>query len=244
MRLHRFNDEGVARFARYLVDLAADPALAIPIDLLTDPACTAEVPPGPEIEDRPFATRMDAARYLDSVLSAVTGRDVQRDAGLWAWLTLFYFDQLCPPDRHNRREPGRLAKWIPELAASRRYYRHMLLGPYLIYRAHRDDPERARVLLADPVTVSTAEVYRLLVENPSLVTCNAVVEAATLLYYDPGRGRIRRGAGSKSAGGARRLLQVLQHFDCTYDLAMVPTRRLLELLPNEFSRFKQDRLFS
>jgi hypothetical protein len=244
MKLYRFNPEGVNRFGQFLDALAADPSLAVPADILTDSSCVVQVPPGVEIDGRQFQNRMEAARHLDGILCQVTGCDVERDAGLWAWLALFYFDQLCPPDRQGLREPGKRSKWIPEVSESRRYYRHLLLGPYRIYRAHRDDPERARALLADPVTVSTSEVYRLLVENPSLVTCNAVVEAATLLYYDPVKGRIRRGAGAKGEGGARRFVQILQQFDCTFDLAMLHTNRLLELLPTEFNRFKQARLFA
>ncbi len=244
MKLHRFNEEGITRFGRFLDDLSADPAMAVPADLLTDPACAVAVPPGPEVEALTFANRMEAARYLDSLLTGITGSDVQRDAGLWAWLTLFYFDQLCPPDGHGRRNPGRRAKWIPVLAETRRYYRHMLLGPYLVFRAHRDNPDRAIALLASSVTVSTSEVYRLIVENPAIVSCRAAVEATTFLYYDLSKNRIRRGAGSKGAGGCRRLLQILQQFDCTYDLAMMRTQKLLELLPHEFDKYRTRRLFN
>jgi hypothetical protein len=168
MKLHRFNDEGIKLFGQFLDGLSANPALAVPTDLLTAATCVVPVPPGPEIHAQQFASRMEAAGYLNNILSGVTGCDVERDPGLWAWLALFYFDQLCPADKHGRREPGKRAKWLPELNESRRYYRHILLGPYLVFVAHRDDPERARALLADEVTVSTPEIYRLLVENPSL----------------------------------------------------------------------------
>ena len=98
MKLHRFNDEGIKRFGQFLDALSADAALVVPIDLLTDPSCVVPVPPGPEVQARQFSNRMEAARYLDGVLSSVTCSDVERDIGLWAWLSLFYFDQLCPPD--------------------------------------------------------------------------------------------------------------------------------------------------
>jgi hypothetical protein len=83
----------------------------------------------------------------------------------------------------------------------------------------------------------------LIVENPALVSCPAAVETTTRLYYDPGKRRVRRGAGSKGPGGCRRLLQVLQQFDCTYDLAMMRTQDLMTKLPPEFNRYREASLF-
>ena len=88
MKLHRLNDEGIKRFGQFLDALLVDGALAVPTDLLTNAACSVPVPPDPEVQARQFASRMEAARYLDGVLSGVTGCDVERDAGLWAWLSL------------------------------------------------------------------------------------------------------------------------------------------------------------
>jgi hypothetical protein len=87
------------------------------------------------------------------------------------------------------------------------------------------------------VSVATSETYRLFIENPALISCRAAVAVATHLYYDPTRGRLRRGAGAKGNGGCRRLVMVLQQFDCTFDLPMLTKEGLLELLPQEFERF-------
>src|SRR5688572_8897816 len=113
MKLHRFNEEGIKRFGQFLDALSADPALVVPTDLLTDAAYVVLVPPGPDVQAREFASRLDAARYLDGVLSSVTGSDIERDVGLWAWLSLFYFDQLCPSDNRGHRKPRERACWIP-----------------------------------------------------------------------------------------------------------------------------------
>jgi len=237
MRLHRFNVEGVARFARFLKDSADDPGLAVPTDLLTDPVCAVVVPPGPEIEGRTFARRMEAARYLDGVLSAVTGCDVERDAGLWGWLTLFYFDQLCPPDGHGRRKVGEQARYVPAITNYQKYYRHLLAGPYRVFRAHRDDPNRALVLLCGPLH-KPGEIVEQIVSRQQIITNPHAVELATAIYYDATIGSFKRGAAGNSGGSARRLGDVLKQFDVTWDLYGMSARMILGKLPREFDRFR------
>lgn len=237
MKLHRFNDEGLAYFIQFLDALALNPAAGIPIDLLADPRYVLAVPPSPDIEARLFANRMEAAKYLDEILSRVTGCDVERDAGLWAWLTLFYFDQLCPPDGHGRRKVGQRARYIPAVTDYQKYYRHLLGGPYRVLRAHHDDPKRALVLLCGPLH-KPGEVVEQLVARQQIITNPHAVEVATAIYFDPRSGSFKRGAASKSGGSARRLVDVLNQFDLTWDLYWMSAISILSKLPGEFDRFR------
>jgi len=239
MKLHRFNEEGITRFGRFLDELSADPALGVPADLLTDPACAVAVPPCPEVENRQFINRMDAARYLDSLLSGVTGCDVQRDAGLWAWLTLCYFDQVCPPDGHGRRKAGERARYIPAVTDYQKYYRHLLAGPYRVFRAHRSNPDCALVLLCGPLH-KPGEIVEQFVARQEIITNPHAVELATAVYYDPDKRSFRRGAAGKSGGSARRLADVLRQFDVTWDLYWLPAMGILSKLPKEFDRFRPE----
>lgn len=237
MNLRRLNPDGIVRFTDYLLALKTDQKLSIPTDLLTDTAASEEIPPGIEIKETTFGTRLDAAAYIDKLLSATDLPNPERDTGIWAWLALYYFDQLCPPASDGARKVGEIARYIPQIDVSRRYYRHMLLGPVVMFRAHADNPKRLLALLSNPMNVATSETYRLFIENPSLIACNAVVETATLLYYDHKRMKLKRGAGSKDAGGCRRLIDYLQQIDCTYDLPSLTMARLGAMLPDEFQRF-------
>ncbi len=236
MNLRRLSADGITQFGQYLAQLKTEPTQPPPMWLLDHPTASepvADVEVAPTI----FANRLAAAKYLDSLITAAGLTGVERDVGLWAWLSLFFFEQVCPLEGSRGRDPGALARFIPEIAESRRYYRHLLLGPFMMYSAHRDNPERLQAHLCDKITIGTSETYRLFIENPALIACNAAVETATLLYYDPDRGRVRRGTGTKGGGGCRRLIQVLQQFDCTFDLPMLSRDRLLDMLPQEFSRF-------
>jgi hypothetical protein len=237
MRLHRFNDNGLNRFGQFLDALVADPSFPTPTDLLTHSSCVEIVAPGIDIELRQFTDRMNVAKYLDQVLSEVSDRDIPRDVGLWGWLTLYFFDQVCPADAEGHRWVGaQRASWIPQTGVSRRFYRHALLGPYLAYRAHRDAPERGRVLLSDPLSVTTSEVFRLFIETP-FINMAAPVELATSYYFNPQTRKLRRGAGTKGPGGLRRFLNVIQQLDVTFDIHSLTADRLKVLLPTEFGKW-------
>jgi hypothetical protein len=239
MRLHRFNDEGINRFSQFLDGLSADPNLALPTDLLTDATCVVPVSPGPEIHAQHFANRLEAARYLDGVLSSVTGCDVERDVGLWAWLSLFYFDQLCPPDGRGRRKPMERARWLPVFDDHRRWYRHLLAGGYLVYRAHRAYPEAAMVLLHTPFPVIGHFWYQL-TSRKEQVTNRAIMEAATELYVQQDRIRPKRGAQTQNTpGSVFRFVAILNQLDPVWDLYAMNKEQILHLLPDEFDRFRQ-----
>jgi hypothetical protein len=236
MKLRRLTPNGIAQFTAYLTNLKTDPSLAPPKHLLSEDGASEPVGAEVELEERSFATRLNVAKYLDEMLSPAKLPQIERDVGLWTWLTLFYFDQLCPPGRSGRKVFEH-ARYVPQVDMSRRYYRHMLLGPWMMFIAHRDRPERLLALLSNPLDVATSETYRLFIENPSLIACTAVVETATWLYFDYERSRLKRGAGSKDAGGCRRLIEFLQQIDCTFDLPILTQAGLSKLLPDEFKRF-------
>jgi hypothetical protein len=237
MKLRRLTPSGVHEFAAYLTQLAIIPTLDPPTRLLVDTSSSEAVDGDQDLEERSFSSRFEAASYLDTKIAEAGIQNWERDAGLWSWMALFYFDQVCPKDHSGARAVKEQARYIPQIDVSRRYYRHMLLGPVSMYRAHADHPDRLLALLSNPMHVATAETYRLFIENPSLIACKAIVEVATALYYDPKQGNVRRGAGSKDAGGCRRLIDFLQQIDCTFDLPELTKDRLTQMLPAEFRRF-------
>jgi hypothetical protein len=190
-----------------------------------------------EIEAKKFGTRLEAARYLDSKLSDSGLKDIERDRALWAWLSLFFFVELCPADRSGRRKPGEKARYLLEPLKARRYYKHLLAGPYLIYRAHRDNQMRALAFLFGPLS-ELSEFVNQLASKQELVTNKSLLAAVTRLFIDPQTKRPKRGSASKGPGGARRLALVMNQFDLTWDLCEISEDMFLRCLPQEFSKFK------
>jgi len=237
MELRRFNESGIEEFRRHLLEMKDDPALDSPRHLLEDARLTEPGSSQTELHPATLTTRLAAAQTVDNVLGSPPPLGATNDAGLWSWLTLFYFDSACPRLENGTRKVGAIARYIPEGADHKRYYRHLLLGPYLVYRAHHDDPERAMVLLCQPVH-SPGDIVEQLVSRQELVTNPMIVRVATELYYDPATGAPKRGSGGKGAGSARRLAEVADQFDVTWDLFAMPWQSLLARLPREFNRFR------
>lgn len=235
MKLRRLNEAGIERFSDYIDSLFSDAPEGWPEELLTEIGLTDPVA-NVEIEHRGFSTRLELASYLDEHLSAAKDIHIEKDVGIWAWLALFYFREICPVDRDGNMTPGAKARWIPESADFRRYYRHLLAGPYLIFRAHRDNPDRALALLCG-VPGKPGEIVEQLASRQELVSSSAVVEVATRLYVDPNTRAAKPGTSGKGAGSPRRLAEILNQFDVTWDFAVMEPQDLLDMLPKEFSRF-------
>jgi hypothetical protein len=82
------------------------------------------------------------------------------------------------------------------------------------------------------------DIVEQLASRQELVTNRAVVGAATKLYYDATRMAARRGAGGKGPGSPRRLADILNQLDLTWDLYAIADDDLISKLPAEFDRFK------
>jgi len=237
VKLRRLNDPGIQAFAAYLGNLANDPALPVPVQLLDDSAASEPLQTSAAVEARAFATRFAAAEYFHGVIAASGLAGIDRDRGLWTWLTLFYFDQLCPKDGHGKRKAGESARYVPNMDDARRFYRHLIYGPFAVYRLYQDKPQLLPVLLMNPLTVGTSETFRIFVENSELLAAPCAVDVANRLYYDPAKGKLRRGAGSKNDGGCRRLQDFINQITLTFDLQRLSADALLTMLPSEFKSF-------
>src|SRR5437879_4205771 len=104
-QVRRLNELGLQRLGEFLDSLKTDTPQGYPAGLLADPAATGEIGLDIMVEPQTFGSRYEAAKYLDDRLTSSRLREVERDKGLWAWLALFYFDELCPPAAGNRRKP-------------------------------------------------------------------------------------------------------------------------------------------
>ena len=239
MRLRRLNEKGIEEFGAFLDALSVNPILAPPTEILEDPAKSANFPTKVEVENRSFANRFDAAKYLYEKFIEAGVSDTDLDRGVWAWLTLFWFDTLRPPaGKKVKKWPGERARWIPpESHDWKKFYRHLLASPWRVYRFHRDNPERARVVLCGPL-YAPGEASEQILSRQGIVTNRGVVELATRLYYDPVGKKVKRGAASKGAGTFRRFANdFLNQFDMTWDLYAMTADQVAALLPKEFNRF-------
>lgn len=239
LSIRKLNEKGIEAMVEYLASMNSDspPDDSARTKILLGKATTELLPEQIEVDaSERFPRRYDLAEYLHARVPRLGIEDPTRDQGLWAWMALLWFDQLAPEVK-GKRKVGESARWIPAIGTGWRYYRHFVLGPYMIYDAHREHADRSAVLLADPLNVATSEIYRGFVESP-FAACKAAVLVAEGLYYDRAKQRLKRGSGVKGAGGSRRLLGVMMQLDRTYDLHSLNEQDLSELLPAEFDVFR------
>ncbi len=234
MLARRLTTEGTEQFEAFLVSLKSDPTLDAPMELLTGSKSSSAIDAEVEAEARELHSRLEVAEYLNRILR-IDATNLRTDGGFWTWLALCWFETLCP-SQNGRWQPGNSSRWIADLENPRKACQHILAGPYQVFRAHRDEPTRALALLCG-LPQQLGVLVTLIASRPSLVTCKAVVGAATRLYYDSSKGRNRTGLTGKGPGSPRRFADILSQLDLTWDLHSLTTEELLALLPPEFDDF-------
>ena len=242
MQIGMLTESGKGRFSEYLRAISSGAVLPIPRNLLSEEPFSQPLPDKTDIETKKLVSRMEAAEYLHSSLGKVDQQYVDGNSGLWSWLALYFFEQLCPPSSEGHHTPGAEYRYIlPEASSEdffRHYYRHLLYGPYRIYRLHSSSPHKGRLLLCQNVD-SPGDFSEQLASRMELVTNKSVFSAADQLYYDVIRNQPKRGATNRdNPGNLRRFIDILQQLDVTYDLYGLSGEQIVSLLPNEFSRWR------
>jgi hypothetical protein len=222
----------------FLDSLNTDEPLPYPKHLLTEREFSHSVDSSDiELEHRQFGTRFEMARYLTTQLSSIEVTDPARERGIWSWIALFYFPLICP-QKHGLRKPGERARWIPFSDDFRKYYRHLIAGPYRIFQMYRDDPPKAMVLLCSPPG-EPGDLVEQLASRQEIVTNRSLIHAATTLYVDPTTSKPKRGAAGRGPGSVRRFTDIINQFDLTWDLYSMTADQILDMLPTEFRRFRK-----
>ena len=114
MKLRRLNDAGIDRFNQFRAsfDESGDPAeLQI---LLQDAAYSGDAGVDIEVDARQFSSRFAVGEYLYGLFETVATPGLDTDRGMWTWLAVFYFEELCP---QNLRL-GEDARWVPAVGDS------------------------------------------------------------------------------------------------------------------------------
>lgn len=235
VRVRRLTREGRSAFADYLQQARSNPEVPPPQTLLEDERASAPLEAELSVEQREFDSKRQAGEYFDRRLSGTEISEVRRDSGLWSWLSLFYFDQVCPPDAEGKRKVNQTEQYIL-IPDWRRYYRHLLMTPWELYRKY---PDSARVLLSGTVDTH-GDFMEQLASRQEIVTNRGVIDAADRLYYNVDEGRPKRGARSRDRpGNVRRLVEVKQQLDLTFDLYDLQADEILDLLPPEFDHWRE-----
>jgi hypothetical protein len=238
--IRTLNEAGARRFDGYLKQPVGD----LPSDLLIDPAFSdpfeyeidIEAKPG----GKPFANRFNFGTYLWEKFSGIDPVLVSRRYGLWNWLSLYYFDQLCPrsPDGERKIQATELYLLAPRLPY-RQSFRHLVRAPWQAVAQHG---ENARILLIHTdrgsAPLSTrGHIFEQLASRQSIFGNQTIIEAAYRLYFDIKGNRPHWGASTDRAGAVNRFALVVQQLELTYDLRACSIEQFIALLPKEFNEW-------
>ena len=236
--MRKFTDEGIEQFRKYLAELREGATSPAPFHLLNDPVTSKPVNDEIQIENREFATRLELAQYLDDALAEIESDSIETDVYLWSWLSLFYFNQVCPPQKDGTRKPGRDYRHILEPGYPNGH-RHLLCGPYMVYSVYGLGEDLTKLFLWTPLHMESRFHHQLAVRQ-TLITNRGVLEAAHQMYFNEKEGNPKRGAlGAKSSPGTLlRYIDVIQQLDLNFDLYSMTGEEVLQLLPAEFNKWK------
>jgi hypothetical protein len=234
--LRMLNERGMSFFASYLDDVRAGAVKGPPLELLDDPATSARIGKDAGLEQKLLPTRMDAAQYLQEVLRPLDRKDVDHNSGLWTWLSLFFFEQLCPRGSDGIRKVKATYRYLLPRPVDpehfRHYYRHLLAGAYTTLRMHA---RGARLLLCGAID-KFDDFNEQVASRQELITNRSLVQTLDVLYFDFAEGSAKRGAApnKRKPGTLRRLIDVVSQVDLTYDLYSMTAEEFLAVLPAEF----------
>jgi hypothetical protein len=174
--------------------------------------------------------------YLAAALKGCGSGTLRSDNGLWVWLTLYYFDALCPLDRTGKRKVLEIEQYIPSRQCNRKYFRHLVGSAALLVD---EFGELAKVLLVTNLGgIRHSDFLNQLGSRQDMIRNRAVIELASILYFDSKTGKIRRGAvHSKKPGNVWRLIAVAQQLELTYDLHAMTADMIGARLPAEFGQW-------
>lgn len=233
MRMRQFTASGIEAFEQYLQRARQNPETLPPRELLEAPSLTAVVNPAIEVTEIDFVSRADAAESLHKALSPLSDEEVRNNAGLWTWLSLFYFDQVCPPS-NGKYTVKNSYYYVFEPHNPRHFYRHLL---FIGWRVLQVAPNHSRLYLNVPLSsldTFTTEVMKRLY----LTRIPCIFEVLDRLYWDPRRKRPVKGVvgTTKTRPGdlVHRLPIRIRQLEMTYDLQSVTADQLLDLLGKEF----------
>ena len=156
------------------------------------------------------------------------------NAGLWTWLTLYFFDEVCPPaDGYHVLKNDYYYVFEPK--NSRHFYRHLL---FIAWRALCISPKHNRLFLNSPIS-SLDKVTSEVMKRLYLTRIPCIFEVLDRLYWDRERGRARVGITDSQAVKPGDLVHRfplrMRQLEKTYDLFSLDANQLIELLGAEFS---------
>ena len=258
--LRTFTPAGMIEFQRRW-NVASEAGLRLEVeDMLEHATWTKKVTQDSVVELCEFSDRRQCGEYFVALFNSVRESlkteaiDPAVSVELCAWLSACWSVWLQQKDgRPLRRRNGTLgekSRWIFEPTNRRRYYRHLLAGPYLIVAANQDQSQRAQILLYNDVVEPNTRWVETICGSEEVIFNKRLLEALSSKLIDPITGRPNSSAAALTRrrsyfthreidemGTIDRLTQVYNQLVQTWDLNVTDTALMSSLFGDEFMEF-------
>lgn len=233
MRAMRLNKAGRLDFERMVQAIRSGETGKAPKGILDDQLAVEPLSFELDIREGGFSSRYEMGCHLVEALASVERSEFMSDRGFWDWLALLWFDDFCPVKADgSRKKPSASCSYVMSEDYKRRY-RHAVYVTWQLVDMHGTNAEP--LLYKEPPV--RGELTEQLMARQFYLSCGGLIGAVRKLYWDDSSGKLKKGAGGKSAGSARRLAAWLQQIEVTYDIFSLSDNDLVELVPPEFKRF-------
>ncbi len=233
--LRCFNELGLKVFENELNEIRTHNKTQIDQELLSDNRYSSVPFNNCYIEKKTLLLKKDLIEYIYPIVNSLGIDNLQRNIGLWSWLSAFFFDSICPINDQGKRKVKDIPLYILNTDEWGRFYRHLIASPFFM---KKELGEISKFYLVGNSDIH-GEHFEQLAAQQEYATSTGVIEAALLLYWDEKGGNLKKGARGKrnEQGVVRRFTAVLRQLDLTYDLNSMTGEHILELLPNEFNHW-------
>ncbi len=229
-----FNDAGINEFERVVGEIRAGTLKNVPEDLLFSENFVTAFEPIVNIEKVDFKNKNELIPYLVQELSLRGNKQFYFNKGLWSWLAAFYFDNICPADGNGKKKVNETAFYVLNDPKNyTKFYRHLLAYPARVYS---ELEESSKIFLIGSFA-KRGEITEQFGAYQEIALNKGIIDAANIMYWDNEKSNLKKGAAGKGGGSARRLVRIIRQYQMTYDLNSMQGNEIVNLLPNEFSKW-------
>lgn len=232
MKARRLNSAGINKFSEFINDARRDGRAPLPSYLLEDRNFSESIDINIELASPNFTSRFEIGMYLIEQFKGVDIQPYIGDQGFWTWISLFWFEKICPLKNGSRRVSMYYNYILSENYKHRP--RHAIYMTWQLVNRYKND---ARFMLSK--LESRGEIMEQLMARQELLSSEGVVRLASSLYLDPETNSFKRGAAARTSPGCvSRLVSWIQQMQVTFDIYSTSKSELEILLPSEFDRFR------
>jgi hypothetical protein len=134
-------------------------------------------------------------KYLAHVLQVITGRNFIIPNGVWDWLSITWFENICPTIK-GKRKVLEMPRYIvsDDRTDRHRHYIHYAWRLYTMY------PEYSQLLLASP-PYQHSDIAEQLASTEEVITNSNLIKVAYYLYWDNKKHQPKKHAANRNIPG-------------------------------------------